>query len=136
MLYAYNLTTQILTPNKPTVFATNGINDNCSISHTEGDSEVILSKCGQYIVTVNLDATSDTSGSLNFQLMNKGKVVLGAEATNTVNIPCVIHNCSFTAALRVPPSCPAVNNAAVLTVNNLGPNTAQVSNAAITVRKI
>ena len=47
-----------------------------------------------------------------------------------------IDNYSFTAAIRVLPSCPVIDNIAQLTVVNTGANAAIVSNAAVTVRSI
>ena len=137
MLYTYSLDNQIVNANSDVVLNTNGIKGSCDgITHVAGTSTITINKAGTYIISVNLDATSATTGTSQFSLYNNGTAVKGALATTTVATANDIDNYSFTAVIRVLPSCPAISNIAQLTVVNTGANAAIVSNAAVTVRPI
>lgn len=135
MLYTYSLDSQTVNANSDVVLNTNGVKGSCDgITHIAGTSTITINKAGTYIVSVNLDATSATTGTSQFSLYNNGAAVKGALATTTVATANDIDNYSFTVAIRVLPSCPAISNTAQLTVVNTGANAAIVSNAAVTVR--
>lgn len=136
MLYAYTLESQTINTNNNVIFNINGIRNSCAIRHEAGASIITITKPGTYTISVNLDATLATTGTSQFTLYNNGTAVGGAVATSTVATANDIDNYSFTAAIRVLPSCPAVINTAQLTVVNTGANAAIVSNAAITVREL
>lgn len=137
MLYTYSLDSQTVNANSDVVLNTNGVKCSCDgITHIAGTPTITISKAGTYIVSVNLDATSATTGTSQFSLYNNGTAVKGALATTTVATANNIDNYSFTAAIRVLPSCPVIDNIAQLTVVNTGANAAIVSNAAVTVRSI
>lgn len=136
MLYTYSLDTQTIDANGNVAFNVNGIRGSCYINHVAGTSVISITKPGNYIVSVNLDATSATTGTSQFSLYNNGTSVKGAQASNTVATANDINNYTFTAAIKVLPSCQAINNTAQLTVVNTGANAAIVSNAAMTVRSV
>lgn len=137
MLYTYSLDNQTVNANSDVVLNTNGIKGSCDgITHVAGTSTITINKAGTYIISVNLDATSATTGTSQFSLYNNGTAVKGALATTTVATANDIDNYSFTAVIRVLPSCPAISNIAQLTVVNTGANAAIVSNTAVTVRPV
>lgn len=137
MLYTYSLDSQTVNANSDVVLNTNGVKGSCDgITHIAGTPTITINKTGTYIITVNLDATSATTGTSQFSLYNNGTAVKGALATTTVATANNIDNYSFTTIIKVRPSCPAVNNIAQLTVVNTGANAAIISNAAVTVRSV
>lgn len=136
MLYAYTLESQTINTNNSVIFNINGVRNSCAIRHDAGTSIITITKPGTYTVSVNLDATSATTGTSQFTLYNNGTAVNGAVATSTIATANDIDNYNFTAAIRVLPSCPAIINTAQLTVVNTGANAAVISNAAITVREL
>lgn len=137
MLYTYSLDSQTVNTNSDVVLDINGIKNSCDgIAHVAGTSTITINKSGIYVITVNLDATSATAGLQQFTLYNNGDAVKGALATASVPAANDIGNYSFSAAIKVLPSCPAADNVAQLTIVNTGENAAIVSNAAVTVRPI
>ena len=137
MLYTYSLESQTVNANSDVVLNTNVIRSQCCcIAHTPGTSVITINKPGTYLISVNIDATSATTGTSQFSLYNNGSAVKGALATTTVATANNIDNYSFTAAIRILPSCPAVNNSAQLTIVNTGANAAIVSNVAVTVSSV
>lgn len=136
MLYTYSLNEQTVNANSDVVLNTNGVRSSCYISHTAGTSTITINKPGIYIISVNLDATSATTGTSQFSLYNNGTAVKSATATTTVATANDISNYNFTTAIRVYPSCQALNNNAQLSIVNTGANAAIVSNVAVTVRSV
>lgn len=135
MLYAYTASEQTVTPNGVITLELNGINGCCATNHVAGSTTITLRQ-GYYIISVNCDATSDTVGPLSFQMYNNDEAIPAAEATEQIATAGNVSNFSFTTALRVLPSCPAIDNTARLTIKNIGANSAIVSNVAVTVHKV
>lgn len=135
MLYTYTATSQTVAVGEPVALNTNGINNCCMIQHMAGSTIISIIKPGIYIVDVNCDATSATAGEQSFTLLNNNVAVPGAEATSTIATANDISNFSFTSAIRVLPSCPVIDNEAVLTIMNTGANPAIISNIAVTIRR-
>lgn len=135
MLYAYTSSEQTIAPNGAIALDLNGVNGCCAINHVAGSTTIILRQ-GYYIISVNCDATSDTVGPLSFQMYNNDEAIPAAEATEQIATAGNVSNFSFTTALRVLPSCPAIDNTARLTIKNIGANPAIVSNVAVTVHKV
>ena len=136
MLYTYSQDNQTVNANNDVVLNTNGVRSSCGISHTAGSSTISITRPGVYIIDVTLDATSATAGTSQFSLYNNGTAIKGALATNTIATANDVGNYNFTTAIRVLPSCYAVNNNAQLTLVNTGANTAIVSNAAVVIRAV
>ena len=137
MLYTYSIDSQTISANGNIPLNVNGITNRCDgIIHDAGAPAITLNRAGTYLVTVNLDATSATTGTSSFSLYNNGVAVKGAIATTTVATANNIDTYSFTAVVRILPSCPAINNIGQLTVVNTGANAAIVSNIAVTVKAI
>ena len=137
MLYTYSLDSQTVNANSDVVLNTNGVQCSCDgITHIAGTPMITIRKAGTYVISVNLNATSATTGTSQFSLYNNGTAVKGASATTTIATANDIDNYSFTAMIRILPSCPAINNIAQLTVVNTGANAAIISNAAVTVRPV
>lgn len=135
MLYTYTLSEQTVTPNGAIVLDQNGIDSCCAISHVAGSTTINLRQ-GTYLISVDCDATSDTTGPLSFQLYNHDVAVPAALATNTIATAGNIANFNFDAAIKVLCSCPAINNNAQLTIKNTGANPATISNVVVTVHRL
>lgn len=103
--------------------------DTCNkLQHIAGTPTIEINKSGYYQITFssfgyNTGAVVEGtaySGMYAFQLENKGVPVANAIASAASASDTEIENVGFSVIVRVPPSCCAVNNNAVLTVNYLG----------------
>lgn len=136
MFYAYTLTEQTVAADEAINLNTDRLNDCYIYQHAAGTPTISFSKCGTYKISVNCVATSDTVGDLTIQLFNNDVEVPGALATIGINTANAVNNFTFTAVVRVLPSCAAIDNTARLTVKNTGANTATVSNIAVLIERL
>ena len=115
MIGAYNSTTQTVETGSAYVFDTNRIATGCTVGHTPGTSVFTLTKPGYYYVTFNTVFTTTETGAATVELLNKGVLVPGATATETIGTAGDVTSLSFTTIVKVLPSCAAVDNTATLT---------------------
>lgn len=115
MISSYNSTTQTVEVGSAYVFDTNRVVTGCTVGHTPGSSTFTLNKPGYYYVTFNTTFTTEATGEATVELRNNGVAIPGADGSETVTTAGDVKSIAFTTIVRVPPSCPAINNAAVLT---------------------
>ena len=134
MISSYNITEQNVLTNGIVNFTTDRILTGCTA--TRNGQTFQLNKPGYYYVTFNADAAAtDTVGVLTVELYKNGVAVQGAEASYTTTTAGNVSNFAFTTIIRVPPSCCAVDNTAMLTVVNTGVD-ATYSNVNINITKL
>lgn len=114
-------------------FETNTILDGCSISHIAGSNTVKLLKRGLYQVSVNADVEPTAAGDIAVLLFNNGTAVPGAIATIT-GAAGDTYSLTFTALVKVKPSCYAVDNTGNLQVQVSAAGS--VTNAHIVATKL
>lgn len=130
MLQTYTLSSAGITlnTNDSVPFNTNSLNTYCKIKHVAGSPSIEINHAGYYQVTVNSfgyntgDVVEGTpyTGTYTLQLFNKGVAVENAIASATSTSSATVENIEFSVIIKVNPSCPMVDNNAVLTLNYLG----------------
>lgn len=112
----------------------------CALYLGQGGTTVTIACPGEYMVFVNADILGTAAGNVQLQLVNQnsnnpqGYNVPGAEATVTVADGST-YNVSFSEAIVVRPSCPAVCNNANLSIK-LNTTAATISNINVNVVKV
>lgn len=126
--YTYNSTGLTLNTNDSILFNVDSIDTDCRVDHTSGTTAIEIDKPGYYMVSFNsfgyntgavVEGTPYT-GTYTFQLFDKGVAVQNAIASASSTADTDIVNLSFSTIIQVRPSCRAIDNNAVLTVNYLG----------------
>ena len=138
MLNSYINANQTLAVNSNLEFDINQIQTGCTATHTPGTTSFQLNKPGFYFVTFNAVATATTTAATNpitIQLLNNGTNVSGALASGLSTAANSPINLSFSTLIQVKPSCCAVNNTAILTLQNTGIE-AEYTNANIVITKL
>lgn len=134
MLNSYNTTTQEILTDGVITFTTDRILTGCTV--TRNGSSFQLNRSGYYFVSFNATgATTDTAGDLIVVLRNNSVDIPGATATFYSEADTNVGTLTFSTIIRVPPSCCAIDNTAVLTIVNTGVG-ATYSNANITITKL
>lgn len=131
-LSTVNTAVQTLASNGYLAFTANDLKTGVAISHVPGATNVGLMK-GLYLVTVGADVVPSANGDIALQLVNNGVAIPGAKATFT-GTTTAKSNLSIVKAVRVLPSCAAINNNANLQVQISAAGT--VSNAILNVVKL
>ena len=126
--YTYNSTGLTLNTNDSVLFNVDSIDTDCRVDHTSGTTAIEIDKPGFYMVSFNsfgyntgavVEGTPYT-GTYTFQLFDKGVAVQNAVASASSTADTDIVNLSFSTIIQVRPSCRAIDNNAVFTVNYLG----------------
>ena len=115
MISTFNSNTQTVEVGSAYVFDTNRIVTGCTVGHVPGTTTFNLTKPGYYYVTFNTTFTTAATGEATVELRNNGVAVPGANGSETVTTAGDNKSISFTTIVRVLPSCPAIDNTAVLT---------------------
>jgi hypothetical protein len=126
-----------LTSNQEAIpFNTIDILTGCSIKTTAGSTEITLANPGIYEVIFNAQAASGATSPVpvGVQLYNNGVAVTGAESVAQPADSGYLA-LAITKLIKVKPSCPMVNNNAVLTFVTTADDTL-IDNANVTVIKI
>ena len=135
MISAYNSATQTVATGGAFVFDTNRIVTGCTVGHVPGTSTFTLTKPGYYYVTFNTVLTTDATGTVTVELQNGGTLVPGAIGSETVTTAGDTKSISFATIVKVPPSCPMLNNTAILTFVATGIEL-DASTAAVNITKL
>ena len=126
--YTFNSTGLAINTNDSVLFNIDTIDTDCRVDHLSGTTAIEIDKPGYYKVDFNsfgyntgavVEGTPYT-GTYTFQLFDKGVAVQNAVASASSTADTDIVNVSFSTIILVRPSCRAINNNAVLTVNYLG----------------
>ena len=126
--YTYNSTGFTLNTNDSVLFNVDVVDTDCRIDHQSGTTAIEIDKPGYYLISFNsfgyntgavVEGTPYTD-TYTYQLFNKGVALQEAVASASSTADTDVVNVSFSTILQVRPSCQAVNNNAVLTVNYLG----------------
>ena len=134
MISSYNITSQDVAVNGLLTFTTDRILTGCTI--TRNGPTFQLNKPGYYYVTFNADgAATTTPGDIVIVLQNNGIAIPGAMATVTVAAADDATNLAFATIVKVPPSCCAIDNTAMLTLVNTGV-AATFTNVNINITKL
>jgi hypothetical protein len=134
MISSYNITSQDVAVNGLLTFTTDRILTGCTI--TRNGPTFQLNKPGYYYVTFNADgAATTTPGDVVVVLQNNGVAIPGAIATVTVAAADDATNLAFATIVKVPPSCCAIDNTAMLTLVNTGV-AATFTNVNINITKL
>ena len=134
MISSYNITSQDVAVNGLLTFTTDRILTGCTI--TRNGPTFQLNKPGYYYVTFNADgAVTTTPGDVVLVLQNNGVAIPGAMATVTVAAADDATNLAFSTIVKVPPSCCAIDNTAMLTLVNTGV-AATFTNVNINITKL
>ena len=134
MISSYNITSQDVAVNGLLTFTTDRILTGCTI--TRNGPTFQLNKPGYYYVTFNADgAATTTPGDVVIALQNNGVTIPGAMATVTVAAADDATNLAFSTIVKVPPSCCAIDNTAMLTLVNTGV-AATFTNVNINITKL
>ena len=134
MISSYNITSQDVAVNGLLTFTTDRILTGCTI--TRNGPTFQLNKPGYYYVTFNADgAATTTPGDVVIVLQNNGVTIPGAMATVTVAAADDATNLAFATIVKVPPSCCAIDNTAMLTLVNTGV-AATFTNVNINITKL
>ena len=134
MISSYNITSQDVAVNGLLTFTTDRILTGCTI--TRNGPTFQLNKPGYYYVTFNADgAATTTPGDVVIVLQNNGITIPGAMATVTVAAADDATNLAFSTIVKVPPSCCAIDNTAMLTLVNTGV-AATFTNVNINITKL
>ena len=134
MISSYNITSQDVAVNGLLTFTTDRILTGCTI--TRNGSTFQLNKPGYYYVTFNADGAATTApGDVVIVLQNNGIAIPGAMATVTVAAADDATNLAFATIVKVPPSCCAIDNTAMLTLVNTGV-AATFTNVNINITKL
>lgn len=120
MISSYNSIPQTVDVNGLLSFDTNRILTGCTVSHNEGATTFKLNKPGYYYITFNAVATEAAAGNVSVQLRNGDTVIPGAIAIANSTATTDVLNLAFATIIRVPPSCCAIDNTAILTIINNG----------------
>lgn len=126
-----------LTSNQEAIpFNTIDILTGCSIEATAGGTEITLAKPGVYEVIFDTQVASGATSPVpvGVQLYNNGVAVAGAESVAQPSDSGYLA-LAITKLIKVKPSCPMVNNSAVLTFVTTTDDTL-IDNANVTVIKI
>ena len=134
MISSYNITSQDVAINGLLTFTTDRILTGCTI--TRNGPTFQLNKPGYYYVTFNADGAATTApGDVVVVLQNNGIAIPGAMATVTVAAADDATNLAFATIVKVPPSCCAIDNTAMLTLVNTGV-AATFTNVNINITKL
>lgn len=134
MISSYNITSQDVPVNGLLTFTTDRILTGCTI--TRNGPTFQLNKPGYYYVTFNADGAATTApGDVVVVLQNNGIAIPGAMATVTVAAADDATNLAFATIVKVPPSCCAIDNTAMLTLVNTGV-AATFTNVNINITKL
>lgn len=134
MISSYNITSQDVAVNGLLTFTTDRILTGCTI--TRNGPTFQLNKPGYYYVTFNADGAATTApGDVVIVLQNNGVAIPGAMATVTVAAADDATNLAFATIVKVPPSCCAIDNTAMLTLVNTGV-AATFTNVNINITKL
>jgi hypothetical protein len=134
MISSYNITSQDVAVNGLLTFTTDRILTGCTI--TRNGPTFQLNKPGYYYVTFNADGAATTApGDVVVVLQNNGIAIPGAMATVTVAAADDATNLAFATIVKVPPSCCAIDNTAMLTLVNTGV-AATFTNVNINITKL
>ena len=106
---------QALLVGSPVQYDTVRVHTGTAVGFVSGSSAVYLRNAGLYLVAFDGDFTITTTGAVTFQLFDKDEAVVGAENTiqATAAVPQGVH---FATLIEVKPSCPMIDNTAVLQV--------------------
>lgn len=115
MISTYNSTTQTIELGSPYVFDTNRIITGCTVGHVPGTPTFTLNKPGYYYVAFNTTFTAEATGIATVELKNGGAIVPSASGAETIATAGETKSISFSTIVRVPPSCAAIDNTAILT---------------------
>lgn len=126
--YTFNSTGVTINTNESMLFNIDSIDTDCRIDHTSGTTAIEIDKPGYYYVSFNsfgyntgaVEADTPYTGTYTFQLSDKGVPVQNAIASASSTADTDIANIGFSTIILVRPSCKAIDNNAVLTVNYLG----------------
>lgn len=140
MLNTYSTDAQDLATDDIVVFDYNGVARGCSTKHIPGTTTIYITVPGYYFVTFDAiaKASEDATTSVDyvcFQLQNNGTSVPAAEAAAATTEDDLKSSYSFSTIIKVLPSCPSVDNTAVLTVKNTGLSSV-AGNVNLTVFKL
>lgn len=145
VLQAYSMNSNgiSITTDNPVQFNVTDIDTSCKVEHASGTSAIEIDNSGYYQITFssfgyNTGAVVEGtpySGTYSFQLENKGVPVVNAIASASSTSDTETVNVGFSILLYVPPSCRAINNNAVLTINYLGQE-GTILGANITVTRL
>ena len=136
MINSYTSTNQTIGVNENLSFSTNRVLTGCTVTHAAGTDTFSLNKPGYYYVSFNGDAVmSEAAGEITVQLLNNGVVVPGAEASTYSSAATDVVNLGFSTIVKVLPTCPCVESAGVLTLQNEGIE-AIFSNVNVTITKL
>lgn len=120
MISSYNSAEQTLATNGLVSFDSDRIKTGCTVVHTPGSTSFSLTKPGYYYITFNTIVTSTEIGNITIQLRNGTALVPGAVASTSIAKDTDVNTISFATIVRVPPSCCAIDNTAVLSIINSG----------------
>lgn len=141
-LNVYNNQPQAITVGGNVSFPNIGVQTGkrCALYLGQGGNTITLACPGEYMIFVNADILGTSAGNVQLQLVSQsnsnpqGYDVPGAEATVTVAEGST-YNVSFSKAIVICPSCPAVCNNATLSIK-LNTTAATVSNINVNVVKV
>lgn len=120
MISSYNSAQQILSVDGLVSFDTDRIKTGCTITHTPGSTTFTLTRPGYYYISFNTIVSSTETGNVVVQLRNGTTLIPGAIASADVAATTDIDTIGFSTIIRVPPSCCAIDNTAVISIINSG----------------